>query len=421
MLKKISLIKKRFIERKGIYVFSSQLLLKIAAFIISVLAIRFIPKEIFGSFVYANSIISLLIPLIGLGAHQSLLRFGALLKSPLLKYRLFLYSLVRGILASLFLTCLVLFFSDFLTKNMPSSKSFLQLLSFSLISICAMELVKNYARVQFLNKLYAQIQNLYAIFFITIGTILIYFLHAKGYIIALVITPLFIFSIYFFKLKVKLKNKSIELNKKDFWSYGFFVGIGAIASQLLFSTDILFIGNMIENSEKHIAGYKVASLIPMSLLILPNSFLTTDFVHISKMHNKKKNIVNYIKDYIAIFSLLSVFLFGIIYLFPNLILNVLFGNEYKEYANIFVIFGISMLGSILFRMPFINILSALGKSSWNAYNAFLMLGLNIILNYFLINKYNVIGAAIATAITLWISGLLAFFFVLYYLKKSNRS
>ena len=198
MLKKISRIKKRFIERKGIHVFSSQLLLKIAAFIISVLAIRFIPKEIFGNFVYANSIIALLIPLIGLGAHQSLLRFGALLKSPSLKYKLFLYSLVRGIFASIFLTCLILFFSDFLTKNMPSSKLFLQLFSFSLISICAMELVKNYARVQFLNKLYAQIQNLYAIFFITIGTILIYFLHAKGYIIALVITPLVIFSIYFF-------------------------------------------------------------------------------------------------------------------------------------------------------------------------------------------------------------------------------
>jgi len=417
LLRKITRIKKRFVERKGIYVFSSQILLKIASFVISFLAIRFIPKDIFGSFVYANSIITLLIPLIGLGAHQSLLRFGALLKSPRLKYRLFIYSLFRGVFASIFLTCLVLCFSDFLTINMPSSKLFLQLLSFSLISICAMELVKNYVRVQFLNKLYAQIQNLYALFFIITGIILIYFFHAQGYIISLVITPLFIFSIYFFKLNFKLKTKSIEINKKDFWSYGFFVGIGAVASQLLFSTDILFIGNMIENSEKHIAGYKVASLIPMSLLILPNSFLTTDFVHISKMYNKKKNIVNYIKDYITIFSLCSVFLFGIIYLFPDLILNFLFGNEYKEYANIFIIFGISMLGSILFRMPFINILSALGKSSWNAYNAFLMLGLNIILNYFLISKYNIIGAAIATAVTLWVSGLLAFIFVLYYLKE----
>ena len=106
---------------------------------------------------------------------------------------------------------------------------------------------------------------------------------AKGYIIALVITPLVIFSIYFFKLNVKLKNKSIELNKKDFWSYGFFVGIGAVASQLLFSTDILFIGNMIENSEKHIAGYKVASLIPMSLLILPTSYYNRLCAHIKNV------------------------------------------------------------------------------------------------------------------------------------------
>ncbi len=417
MLNRIYRIRKRFVERKGLHIFSSQFFLKITAFIISIWAVRLIPKETFGNFVYANSIITLLIPIIGLGAHQSLLRFGALIKSASLKYNLFLYSLKTGILASLLLVCLVNILSPFLTYNMPNAKLFLQLLSFSLISICAMEMVKNYARIQLLNKLYAQIQNVYAIIFIFAGIVLIYLFYAKGYIITIVATPLIIFGIYFVKLYHKPKSSFIQLKKKDFWSYGVFVGIGSIASQLLFSTDILFIGNMLEDSEKHIAGYKVASLIPMSLLLFPNSFLTTDFVHISKIYNNKKNIINYIKDYLIIFSLCSIILFGIIYLFPNMILNFLFGNQYEEYVKIFIIFGFSMLGSMLFRMPFINILSALGKSKWNAYNAFLMLSLNIILNYFLIKKYHIIGAAIATATTLWFSGLLAFLFILYYLKK----
>ena len=59
------------------------------------------------------------------------------------------------------------------------------------------------------------------------------------------------------------------------------VGLGSIVSEFLLRSDIILIGIMI-GSPEIIATYKVATIIPMGLMILPRAILTT-FVHIAKM------------------------------------------------------------------------------------------------------------------------------------------
>ena len=66
-----------------------------------------------------------------------------------------------------------------------------------------------------------------------------------------------------------------------------------------------------------------------------------------------------------------------------------------------------MVGAFILRIPFGNMLAAVGKSNWNAIVAFIMLVLNGILNYYAIYAWGIVGAAIVTSSLLWISGILS--------------
>jgi len=98
----------------------------------------------------------------------------------------------------------------------------------------------------------------------------------------------------------------------------------------------------------------------------------------------------------------------------------LFGNDYIEAVPLFRVLIIGMLGAFIFRIPFGNLLAAVGKSNWNAFVAFAILFLNGILNYYAIKNYGIIGAAIVTSSLFWISGFVSLVLFFGYLKKLKK-
>lgn len=68
--------------------------------------------------------------------------------------------------------------------------------------------------------------------------------------------------------------------------------------------------------------------------------------------------------------------------------------------------GIS--GIFILRGLFGNLLSSIGKAHINYYIASIALIINIISNYYLIPKYGIKGAAITSAILMWLTGLFSF-------------
>ncbi len=406
-----------FLQRKGGYVLFSSYFAKLITFLIAVYIIRVIPKAEYGFVVYASTIISFVAPFKGLGIYQGLLRFGAISNSQQLKKFYLNQTLKKGLLYTLLIIGALCAITPLLSSNMEDAFLYIILLSFQLVSLLLLEIIKIYSRLIHLNKLYSII-TIYNNLFLLIGVIIsTYYWGALGYIISLITIPT-LYSIYLiFKLNLLSfnKNQIAPESNKSFLSYGFYMSLGGMLSQLLYAVDVILIGNLIKDAEV-IAQYKTSNIIPFSLLILPVAILTTDFVKITNEVNKdKRSIWRYYLNYLKIMSVFCVGILGIFYFFSQEIL-LIFGKEYSNDNNLMFIFSVGVVGALLFRIPLGNILSAIGWPKINALFSVIVLLINLIAGYYCVINYGVMGAAYTTVFLMWFSGILSLFALLKFLK-----
>jgi O-antigen/teichoic acid export membrane protein len=406
-----------FIKRKGISVGVSSIIEKIGGFLLVIIATRLLSKSDFGLLTYANTTLVFLIPFIGFGVHQALIRYGSLANSQIEKRKLFIFTLKKGLLFSFIITLFVILTAPFLTMNLKGAKIYLLILSFQFVGLFMFEMIRIYSRLLNLNKLYSQITNLKTFFLILLALLLSKKFGSVGYVISLTVVPFLISLIYLKKLKLLRFNENFQLNIpfKKFFLYGLYTSLGGVLSQLLYAVDVLMIGNIIKD-ETTIALYKVSNIIPFSILILPIIFIKTDFVLLAnKSKIDKKYIKNYYINYLKLFSIIIFVLLLFFYVFSsNLIL--LFGSDYQD-DSLMKLFVIGVVGALLFRIPLGNMLSAIGLAKINAINSLVILVLNIIFSYIFIIKYGAIGAAIVTAFLMWFSGFLSLFFFIKFIRK----
>jgi O-antigen/teichoic acid export membrane protein len=144
--------------------------------------------------------------------------------------------------------------------------------------------------------------------------------------------------------------------------------------------------------------------------------LKTDYVYIAEKHLDRKFLINYYRKYLIIFISILIGILLIWFIFGNWIISI-FGPEYARSKAIVSILMIMVSGAFLTRVPLGNIINAIGKSHWNSISNLVLLLVNFILNAVLIPKYGLTGAAVATSISIWISGFINIALFSNYLKK----
>lgn len=410
---------KSFIKRKGILVGISSIIEKVGGFCLIFIATNLLTKSDFGFITYANTTLVFLIPFVGFGVHQGLIRYGAITNSQLEKKRLFFYTLKKGFFFSILLTILIIIITPFVASNLKEASIYIYILSFQLISLFVYELLRIYTRLLHLNKLYAQITNVKTVCIVIVALLLTLKLNSIGYVIALSTVPLLVSLFYFNKIGL-LKFYVVEkpsVKFKDFFLYGLYTSLSGVLSQLLYAVDIILLGNILKD-ETVVAWYKVSSIFPFSLTILPLIFINTDFVKIANKSMVDKNYVqNYYLNYLKLFAVISIVILAFFYLFSNQLLA-LFGNDYQDDVLI-KIFTIGIVGALLVRIPLGNILSAIGLVKINAINSLIVLVLNLLLSYIFIKRNGVLGATIVTSFLLWFSGFLSLIYFIWFLKKAK--
>ena len=413
-----------FLSRAGSWIFTATIIARLSSFLVQIIVLYFIPKNKLGMVIYAFSFVSFLLPISGLGIQQSLVRYGARLKSETEKKQLFLYVLRKGILLNFLFLLLLLPFAYWYPFKFSQARVYFLLLSLSLLSHFLFGVVKIYFRLFYQNKIYAKAEIFYAILFLILATLLSHFFKEIGYITAIIITPFLAFLHYFSKY-IPFHSQTIKKPKLvniTFWKYGVFAGLAYVATLLLFEIDNILIGNILKDPSK-ITLYKYLSLIPMSLLFLPRVLMTADFVYITENLADKKYVFNYIKTYIRIFSVFSLALIIGSFLLDKYILFFLFGKEFMAFHTTFSTLILGISGILIFRGLFGNLLSSIGKANLNFVIAIIAIVINIISNRYFIPKYGILGAAITSASLMWLTGILSCIFFFYYynkmLKKAN--
>lgn len=405
-----------FFERAGSYVFLATFIARGSSFLTHLLMLYLIPKKELGVVIYTLSIVAFLLPMAGLGVQQGLIRYGARLKSTSDKEALFIYAFKKGIAITLLLIGIIFLTSNFINFEFSKTSVYFKVLSFSILTQFLLSLVRIYFRLHHQNKKYAIVEITYAILFLVIATVLAYFYKELGYIIAIIGVPLIVFLIFFNQLKINFNNKKkLKITNFSFWKYGFFAGLATVTTILLVEIDNILIGNLLKDEFK-VTLYKYISFIPVSLLFLPRVLITTDFVYLTERIKDKKYIVNYIKSYFSIFVSMSFVLLLISYFFSDKIV-LLFGKDFANYGTTFSILMFGITGILILRGLFGNLLSVIGKAHLNFIIAIIALVVNVFSNHYYIPKYGILGAAITSAIIMWITGLLSLFLFFYNYKK----
>lgn len=193
--------------------------------------------------------------------------------------------------------------------------------------------------------------------------------------------------IYNLKLFINILKLSIP-----FAIAGIFVKLnGAIDMQML--------KYMLVNGNHYVGLYTLAFKLTFALTVLSGAFASAFFPSMSYylLHdvNKAKKIFEQGFNYMSLLSLpISV---GVLLLADKLILTVW---DYRYYDSILPLkIYIASLLFIFLNYPIGNFLNAANKQVVNTLNTGLVLLVNIVLNYFLIPKYNIVGAAIAAFIS----------------------
>jgi O-antigen/teichoic acid export membrane protein len=164
---------------------------------------------------------------------------------------------------------------------------------------------------------------------------------------------------------------------------------------------------MLPDSEQLVAQYKAATIFPFSLLIIPVAILSSDFVKLTRAaEHDKAYLKSYYLNYLKIFTGVGLLIFLFFYFFGKDLLAI-FGKDYEQVPELTVIFAAGVVGGLLFRVPLGNILSAIGWPKVNILFSGIILLLNVVGSYFMIQSRGLVGAALVTSALMWLSGLLS--------------
>lgn len=406
-----------FISRSGSHILVASVTGRLLSFLASWIALQFIPNKELGIVLFAYNIIAFALPIGGFGLHQSLIRYGALLKTSKEQNSLFVYVFKKGIIASLALIALIIGISQCIPFQFENTHLYVAGLSVIILPSFLFELIKIQFRLQHNNKKFAYTEIIYNIILVLSVSLLSYTYQEVGYAFALLLTPTLSVLFFIKKLDIHFKTSlSLTITSFSFWKYGFFASLSNVVTQLLFVVDILLIGTLLSDAEM-VTNYKYISLIPLSLLFLPRVFINTDFVTFTEKIYNKEYIVNYIKNYMLLFTLISVVLCAFLGFFSKELLS-LFDPHFNQYNDSFLILVLGVCGILIFRGLFGNLLSSIGKAHVNFYITSIALLANLISNYYLIPTYGILGAAITSASLMWMTGIASAF--VFWLLYTNR-
>jgi O-antigen/teichoic acid export membrane protein len=236
---------------------------------------------------------------------------------------------------------------------------------------------------------------------------------AIGIIIANIISC---FIAWIFDKSPEISPVTVKLEKKKFINFSLFSTANNVISQVLYLLDTFLIGQIMAASVA-VATYKAASMIPFNLTFIPLAIMTFVYPYFCN-HAQDKVYVK--KKYFQLVKGLFIFnliLVGSLYFLAPHIIKILFTSRYMEAVPSFRILIVGYFFASTFRIPAGNTLAALHKVNYNMIVSIVSGITNIVLDYFLIKHYGIIGAAWATSAIYVISGILSNAYLLRYLYR----
>ena len=399
---------------------------------LSVVFIYSLNKELYGYFQFLYSNASLLLPILGFGIHGAIIKYAPIFENKGESKQFFVFSLalttICAILSTLFISILYyLFYPLFgtLFKNFQAIDDN----KFIILTLGIIFLYSTLFVFQAISRYRIVIPDLINTvglkFFLPILILLFHFefISRNGFIYTVIIYFIIIAFVLFFYVvslgKHDIKPKLDILNKEEYkglFGFMYYSSLNSLGSNFALRMDVIMIGSMISYEA---VGIYFIILVISNVMDIPAKAInqiTGPVISKNWVDDDQQNIQDiYFKSSIY-GGIIGVFLFLMIYvIWPDVILLVpkdKDGLSIELALSVFTFLGLAKIVDIITGVN-TNIISYSKDYKFNMYFLLVLGVLNLGLNYLFLTKYGVVGAAIATFLSMVIYNVLKHFFVFY--------
>lgn len=406
-----------------LHILSSSFFNKACTFVGNVFVVRILTKAEYGTFGYADSIMAFIINFAGLGMTSGVLQFCSEQRDEREKLAYAKFGLNFGVLSSFVLSVGCLVYGAFGSFSIHGSKLVFMVYSFYPVTYFLFSYYSVVFRYRKENKKYAFLTNINAVIYAVVEIIASYFVNEFGMVVALYLSTIIASMVGMRYMKKNMNPGEFRLNREQklgiirYSSYSF---LSYAMTNLLLVLDIFLIGTLIADPAT-LAVYKIAVTIPLTMMIVPNSivvFVYPYFAEHQKEYNwLKANFKKLIGNSIMVNFLIS----GSLVIFAPFIISTIWGQAYMDAVTPFRILSLNYFVQGTFRFTTINIMNALNRVEVVLIANIAAVVIDLGLDLWLIPRYGMIGAAVATLSTVTITTLILLPSMAKYFLKLKRA
>ena len=388
------------------HIFLSNILNMVIAFITGIILVRVLSKSDFGTYSYANNIFSIFIIFNGLGATSAALQLCSETDDKAKRDALSNFGYLFGAKFSLLLCLIILFTAAFISLPVEGSSRLLGFLFLLPFLIFINEMQKVVLRSELKNSHYAY-SNIITTFLVLIGTVSGAFLwNTTGLIFGrylAVLMSIIVVAVVFKSIPRRKAPKASRDEKKPFRRIAVVSSLNNGLGELTYLIGTFIVGVALSSSEA-VAVYQVATTIPIALNFIPLSVVI--FIYPYFARNKKDHSwvwKNY-KHIMAVTMIISIAISLFCIIGASQIVEIVFGAQYLEAVTPFRILMAGFAFASSLRVISGNLLVTQRKLLFNSVITGGSILLLIALNIILVPQYGIVGASVAQATMLLLSG-----------------
>lgn len=219
-------------------------------------------------------------------------------------------------------------------------------------------------------------------------------------------------------LRILKAGKLVKGEIKQLWHFSIFNGVSSVLNGVLYLIDITMIARIIKLSSD-IAIYKVATLIPTALTFIPYSLVICILPDIVCHNGDLGWLRKRLKKVFMVLGFFNVVFCLVLIMIAPLIITILSGKAYMSAVPIFRVLIVGYFFTGTFRSLSVNTLSGLRRVNFNLLLSVVSGVLDVVLNYIMINEYQVIGAAYATLSIEVLTSAVSLGYLLFVLKSKK--
>ena len=402
------------------HIFGSTLINKILGFLSNFIVVRLIEKSAFGTYTYANNILSFIMIMSGLGMVSGVFQLCSenIGKRHEIE-KIYAYGCKIGVGFNLLISVIIIIVAEFYTLPIPAANHLLLLMALTPVINILFEFQQIYLRTDLKNREYSyasMINTALLLLFSVIGSL---FFKEKGLIyaryIAYILSSIIIYKVFKTPI-IMIKDKIATETKKILYRIAIISMLNNGLSQVLYLLDIFVLG-MVVVDENIIASYKVATVIPTALYFIPSAVCTYVYPYFAMNKDNKEWVVNSYKKLTIGMFVFNLLVAAGLSLTAPIIISLFFGEQYLDTVICFRILILGYFFNGTFRGIAGNLLVTQRRLKFNLFEGLVSGLCNLVGNIVLIPRLGSIGAAYTTLAVMIISSVLSSGYFIYVLKN----